>query len=65
MDERETTYAGANRSSSRSRRATSTCPAEPHCRNWPALLDISRQAYTRRLDRALGNYLSSTGIEAL
>ena len=28
-------------------------------------LDISRQAYTRRLDRALRNYLSSTGIEAL
>lgn len=28
-------------------------------------LDISRQAYTRRLNRALGNYLSETGIDDL
>ena len=30
-----------------------------------ARIGISRQAYTRRLDRALRNYLTETGIEAL
>jgi predicted DNA binding protein len=40
-------------------------PSETSLSELATLLNISRQAYTRRLDRALRNYLSSTGIEAL